>query len=136
MTTQPDGPSEPRSLGQLVADLSEQGARLVRAEIDLAKAELAGKAQELGVGAGLFGAAAVFGMYAFGAAIATGIIALALVLPLWLSSLAVTVFLLLVAAILALVGRSRLKRGSPPTPAKAIESLQVDVETVKKGLQS
>lgn len=136
MTTQTDGPSEPRSLGQLVADLSEQGARLVRAEIDLAKAELAGKAQELGVGVGLFGAAAVFGMYAFGAAIATGIIALALVLPLWLSALAVTVFLLLVAVILALVGRSRLKRGSPPTPAKAIESLQDDVEAVKKGLQS
>jgi hypothetical protein len=136
MSPQTPEPSDPRSLGDLVADLSAQGARLVRAEIDLAKAELAGKAQQLGIGVGLIGAAAVLGMYAFGAAIATGIIALSLVLPPWLAALAVTGLLLVLAAILALVGRSRLQKGSPPTPARAVESVQADVQVVKKGLQS
>ena len=53
MTTQSGPPGDEKSLGQLVSDLSEQGARLVRAEIDLAKAEITGRAQQLGVGAGL-----------------------------------------------------------------------------------
>jgi len=130
----PDAPQDPRSLGQLVADLSEQATRLVRAEIDLAKAEVTSKAKDLGLGAGLLAGAAVLGLYAFGALIATAIIALAIALPAWLAALIVTVVLLAVAGVLAMIGLKHVKKGAPPVPERALENLQDDVETLKKGL--
>ena len=136
MTTQSGLPGDEKSLGQLVSDLSEQGARLVRAEIDLAKAELTGRAQQLGVGAGLIAAGAVLALYLLGAGIATAIIVLDLWLDLWLAALIVCVFLLLVIVILVLIGIKRVKAGSPPTPAKAIENVQHDIEAVKAGFSA
>ena len=133
MTTQPGPTGEARSIGQLVSDLSEQTSRLVRAEIDLAKAEIQAKAQKLGIGAGLLVAAGVLGLYVLAAAIATAILGLSTVLAPWLAALIVTVFLLLVTVVLALVGIRQLKRGSPPTPDRAIENVQEDLEAVKAG---
>ena len=70
MTTQPGPTGETRSIGQLVSDLSEQTSRLVRAELDLAKAEIQAKAQQLGIGAGLLAAAGILALYVLaGAAI-------------------------------------------------------------------
>lgn len=131
----PDEPQDPRSLGQLVADLSEQAARLVRAEIDLAKAELASKAKQVGIGAGLLAGAGVLGLYTLSAFIATAIIGLANAVPAWLAALIVSVVLLLVTAVLALLGVRHLKQGTPPVPDRAIENVQQDVEAVKKGFQ-
>ena len=39
-------------------------------------------------------------------------------------------------AILVLVGINRLKAGSPPTPAKAIEGVHEDIATVKAGFSA
>ena len=47
--------------------LSEQTSRLVQQEMELAKAELSEKGKQAGIGAGLFGGAGVFGLYALGA---------------------------------------------------------------------
>ena len=131
----PDEPQDPRALGQLVADLSEQAARLVRAEIDLAKAELASKAKQVGIGAGLLVGAGVLGLYTLSAFIATAIIGLANAVPAWLAALIVSVVLLLVTAVLALLGVRHLKQGTPPVPDRAIDNVQQDVEAVKKGFQ-
>ena len=136
MTTQSGLPGDEKSLGQLVSELSEQGARLVRAEIDLAKAEITGRAQQLGVGAGLIAAGALLALYLLAAGIATTIIVLDLWLDLWLAALIVCAFLLLVIVILALVGVNRLKKGSPPTPTRAIENVQQDIEAVKAGFSA
>ncbi|GAA4623860.1 phage holin family protein [Cellulomonas oligotrophica] len=124
---------DPRSLGELVSDLSEQASRLVRAEIDLAKAEVAAKAQQAGIGAGLLAGAGVLALYAFGALVATAIIALSNAVAPWLAALLVTVALLLLAGALAAVGVNRLKKGVPPTPEHAVENVQEDVAAVKKG---
>jgi len=133
MTTQSGLPGDEKSLGQLVSELSEQGARLVRAEIDLAKAEITGRAQQLGVGGGLIAAGAVLALYLLGAGIALAIIVLDLWLALWLAALIVCVALLLVIVVLVLIGINRIKAGSPPTPAKAIGSVQEDIAAVKAG---
>ena len=133
MTTQPGPAGESRSIGQLVSDLSEQTSRLVRAEIELAKAEVAAKAQQLGIGAGLLTAAGVLALYVLAAAIATAILGLSTVMDAWLAALIVTVFLLIVTVILALVGIRLVKLGSPPTPDRAIENVQEDLEAVKAG---
>lgn len=133
MSTPPDDPA-PRSLGQLVSDLSEQGARLVRAEIDLAKAEVSAKAQEIGIGVGLLAAAGFLAVSAFAVGLAAAVLGLSTVVAPWLAALIVMVALLVIAGILVAVGISRLKKGQPPTPELATKSLQADVDAVTKGL--
>jgi len=125
-----------RSLGKLVSDLSEQTSRLVRAEVELAKEELAAKAKRAGIGSGLFAAAAVLAAYTFAVGIATVILALAVALPAWLAALIVFVVMLAVTAILVLVGRSQLKKSTPAKPERTIENLREDVAAVKGGLHS
>ncbi|WP_456823572.1 phage holin family protein [Cellulomonas sp. P5_E12] len=136
MTTQSGPPGDEKSLGQLVSDLSEQAARLVRAEIDLAKAEITGRAQQLGIGAALVAVGAVLALYLIAAGIALAVIVLDIWLELWLAALIVCAVLLLVIAILVLIGINRIKAGSPPTPALAIENVQNDITAVKAGFQS
>ena len=131
----PDAPEDPRSIGKLVSDLSEQATRLVRAEIGLAKAEVTTKAKQAGMGAGLLAGAGVLALYAFAGLLTAAIIGLAHAVPAWLAALIVSVVLLIVVAVLALVGVKRLKKGVPPVPERAMENLQEDVDTVKKGVQ-
>jgi uncharacterized membrane protein YqjE len=118
------------STSELVQRASEQISRLVRDELALAKAELTEKGKHAGVGIGLFGGSGVIALYGVGAAIATVIIALAIVLPAWLAALIVTVGLFLLAGLLALVGRSQVKRAVPVVPAEAKDSIQADIDTV------
>ena len=51
------------SIGTLVQSASAQVSSLVRAEVELAKAELAGEAKKAGVGAGFFAVAGVVALY-------------------------------------------------------------------------
>jgi uncharacterized membrane protein YqjE len=126
--------SNDRSIGELIGDLSDQLSRLVRTEIELAKAEITARLQKLGTGAGLLIGAAVVAFYLLGAVIATAIIALSVPFEPWLAGLIVTVFLLLVVALLAWLGIREVKRGAPPTPIKAIEGVQQDIEAVKEAI--
>ncbi|GGO13569.1 hypothetical protein GCM10010116_27390 [Microbispora rosea subsp. aerata] len=101
---------EDESLGALVAQASHHISTLVRSEIELAKAELKFDAKRVGMAAGLFGAAAFIGHLCL--ILASFAIAYALVaagLAAWLAFTIVTVFYLLMAALLVLVGYRRLK---------------------------
>ncbi|MEU0485132.1 phage holin family protein [Streptosporangium sp. NPDC006013] len=105
-------PAEPQeeSLGALVAAASDHISTLVRAEIELAKAELRFDAKRVGVAAGLFGAAAFMAhlcLILASFAIAYGLVAAGLWT--WLAFLIVTVFYLIVAGLLVFVGIRRLK---------------------------
>ena len=130
----PDAPEDPRSLGRLVSDLSEQATRLVRAEISLAKAEVSAKAKQAGIGIGLVAGAAVLALYALGTLITTAILGLANAVSPWLAALIVSLVLLAITAVLGLIGVKRLQKGMPPVPDQAMENLQEDVDTVKKGM--
>lgn len=131
----PVRPATQKSTAELVQQASEQLSRLVRDEITLAKAELAEKGKRAGIGAGLFGGAGALAVYGLGAAIATGIIALDLVLPLWLAALIVTVMLFVIAGVLALLGKRQLSRAVPPEPMAAVESVKADVDEVKHAVK-
>jgi hypothetical protein len=124
--------TDERSLSELVKQLSDQSTRLARMEVELAKAELSEKGKQLGIGAGAFGGAGAIGFYALGALTATFILALAEIVEPWLAALIVTVVYAAIAGILALVGKGRVEKGSPPTPERAIESTKEDVETAKR----
>lgn len=124
------------SVGELFSRLSEQSSRLIRSEIELAKAELSRKAKAGAIGAGLLAGAALFGFFAFAVLITTVILALSNVLEPWLAALIVAVVLLVVAGILALLGKKSLDKGVPPTPERTTENVKQDVQAVKEGLRS
>ncbi|WBU37181.1 phage holin family protein [Homoserinibacter sp. YIM 151385] len=120
-----------RSLIQLVTELPERVTELVHSEIELIKTELIGKLKALGIGAGLFAAAAVVLLFMVGVLLTAAILALSLVMPGWLAALLVALVLLIVAGILALIGWRTMQAGIPPIPDQSIESLKRDLRAIK-----
>jgi membrane protein implicated in regulation of membrane protease activity len=108
------GTEEP-SVGSLVQSAMADMSTLVRAEIELAKAEIGRSAKKGAIGGGLFGAAGVvaaFSMFFLFITLAEALTALGL--PRWVSYLIVWVFLLLVAGLLALVGKRLISKIEKP----------------------
>ncbi len=121
-----------RSIADLLRQLSEQTATLVRQELDLAKAELTVKGKQAGLGAGMFGGAGVFGLYAVGALTACVILALSLAVAGWLAALIIAVVYGAVAGGLALTGKGKVQQAVPPVPERTVESVKDDVESTKQ----
>jgi uncharacterized membrane protein YqjE len=129
----PTGPTElqERPMGELVKQLSDQTTSLVRAEVELAKAELAQKGKQAGIGAGMFGGAGIFGFYGFGALTAAIIAVIATALDTWLAALIVAVVYFAIAGIAALMGKNRVKQATPPVPEQALATTKTDVDVTK-----
>jgi len=125
-----------RPTSELLKQLSDQTTSLVRQEIELAKLEVREKGRKAGMGAGMFGAAGVLGLYAVGGLTATIILALATFLPGWVAALIVTAIYGAIAGILALRGRSEVREATPPMPEQAVETTKEDVRWVKTRAQS
>src|SRR3954454_15754069 len=125
-----------RPTSDLLKQLSDQTTSLVRQEIELAKLEVREKGKKAGAGAGMFGGAGVFGLYAVGALTATIILALATFLPGWVAALIVTVVYAAIAGVLALRGKSKVKDAGPPIPEQAVDTTKEDVRWVKTRAQS
>ena len=130
-TTQHRPTGEERSVGELVQQLSQQTSTLVRQEMRLAQAELQEKGKRAGLGAGMFGGAGLVALYGVGALIAEAIMVLGTALEPWLAAVIVGVVLLLVAGLLALIGKSKVKQATPAKPEQALESVQRDIDEVK-----
>ncbi|HKF82790.1 MAG TPA: phage holin family protein [Solirubrobacterales bacterium] len=124
------------STGELVKQLSEQTTTLVRKEIELAKAELSTKGKVAGEGAGMFGGAAVIGLLALGAMTAVIIALLDKAMDFWIAALIVAVVYGAIAAVLALNGRDRVKKGMPPAPEQTVETVKEDVQWAKSQAKS
>ncbi len=127
---------ESDGLVPLVKQLADQGARLARSELEMAKAEVSGKAKVAGVGVGIVGVAAVLALGMLGALTATAILALALVFPSWLAALIVTGAYALLALAAAVAGKTQFKKAVPLVPRETIESLKEDMEWLKTELRS
>jgi hypothetical protein len=124
-TVQSPDPDQP-SVGELVRRASENVSTLVRAEIELAKAELSTTVKRAGIGGGMLAGAAVvllFSVPFLFVVIAEVLVAIGL--PRWLSYLIVWVFFLLVAGVLALLGQRQLKKMRKPE-----RTLQTTKDTV------
>ncbi len=128
-------PNSEQPVAELVKQLSEQTSRLARQEVELAKAELAMKGKRAGIGAGMFGGAGVFGLYAAGALIAAAVLGLATAVAAWLAALIVGVVLAAVAGVLALQGKTKVQQATPPVPEQATESVKEDVQWAKQRAQ-
>jgi uncharacterized membrane protein YqjE len=124
------------STGELVKELSEQTTTLVRKELELAKAELSQKGKVAGEGAGMFGGAAVLGLLALGTLTTMVLALLDKAMDLWVAALIVTLIYGAIAAVLALSGRDRVKKGMPPAPEQTVETVKEDVQWAKNRAKS
>ncbi|HTA04669.1 MAG TPA: phage holin family protein [Streptosporangiaceae bacterium] len=129
--TQPS-PASDRSTADLVRLLSEQVAVLVRDELKLAQLEMTRKGKRAGAGVGMLGSGGLVALYGVGCLLAAAIIAIAGAVAAWLAALIVGAALLAMAAAVALLGRSQLKKASPPVPQEAVGSIQTDVEEIRE----
>jgi uncharacterized membrane protein YqjE len=125
-----------RPTSELLKQLSDQTTTLVRQEIELAKLEFREKGKKAGMGAGMFGGAGLFGVFALGTLTACIVLALATFLTAWLAALIVTVVYAAIAGVLALRGKSEVKQATPPVPEQAVDSTKEDVAWVKSRAQS
>ncbi len=117
-----NGSAEP-SIGALVSSAMADVSTLMRAEVELAKAEISKSAKKGGIGAGAFGAAGVvlaFSVFFIGIALAEFITWLGLIR--WISYLIVWALFLLVAGVAALVGTRMMKKIEKPE--RTIETLK------------
>jgi uncharacterized membrane protein YqjE len=124
------------STGDLVKQLADQTSTLVRQEIELAKAELSAKGKVVGEGAGILGGAAVVALLALGTLTALVLSLLDKAMDFSLAALIVTLVYATVAAVLALMGRDRVKEGLPAAPEQTVETVKEDVKWAKSQARS
>jgi uncharacterized membrane protein YqjE len=122
--TDPQSSSD-KGVGQLVTDVTEKTSILVREEIELAKAEIREKINQLVRGSVVGIVAGVFAFLAL-ILIMHGVAWLLNDLVFgndnfWLGFLVEAAGFLLIAAVAGLVAYRSLMKGAPPTPEQAIE---------------
>ncbi|HEX6584419.1 MAG TPA: phage holin family protein [Thermoleophilaceae bacterium] len=145
----PPDDSADKSLGEIVAEVSEKASQLVREEIELAKAEVTDKVSKLTRGAVIAGAASVFAVFG----ITMFFHGFAWFINdvfnwednIWAGFAVVTGFLFLLSILSAFVAFRLFKKGSPPTPELAIqeakatraelEAQKIERDQVKRSLE-
>lgn len=124
------------AIGDVLKDITTDIQTIVRGEIDLAKAELVPQVKKAGIGAGMFGAAGYFAIQAATLLFICGGLALSalfqnLVPLIWafvLGFLSMAVILLLIAGVLVLIGKSKIK---VTAPERAIDEANRSLTAVK-----
>lgn len=123
-------PAEDRSLGAVVRDLVDDIRTLIRSEIALAKLEIRNSIAGVGGAAGMFTVAGFMAAIAGLLLIVTLILVLALWMPAWVATLIVAILLLAGAGALVFAGKNRLQR-TAVVPAATIESVRTDLEAMR-----
>jgi hypothetical protein len=123
--------AEHAGVGAAAKQVAEHASALAKLELELAGLELKQKVGALGAGVGLGIGAAMLALFGVGFLLATIAAALSIVLDTWLALLLVTVGLLALAALLGVLARSRIKRGTPPVPEQAIREAKLTSEALR-----
>ena len=119
-----------RTIGQLVADATNDLQGIVRGEVALAKAEVTSGAKVAGKGAGLFAGAAFLVLMGLVFVLHGAAWGIAEWLPIWAGYLIVAGVVLLLGAILGLLGKKSLEQARP-APERAIDQAQQTIAVLK-----
>ncbi len=126
-----------RPIAELLKQLSQETSTLVKQELDLAKAEMAQKGKQAGLGAGFIGGGALFALGAFAALTACLIALLATALDhVWLAALIIALVYGATAALLGVQGKDKIQEATPPAPEQTLETLKEDVQWAKHPTRS
>ena len=123
-----------RGTGPLLRSIAADISTLVSKQIELAKQEIGEMAATRAKAIGVFGAAAVLGLFVIGFLGMAGAEALNIVLPRWAAMLIVAAVFGLLAAV-AIVAARRSLRSSASKPELTQESLKEDVKWAKQQLK-
>jgi hypothetical protein len=126
--------ADDRSLAQLLRDLSNDSMLLIRKEAELFRAETEKKittAQRQAIVLGAGGLIAFVGVFALTAAL---ILALANVMPAWLSALIVGALMVAAGVTAMLAGKNRLQ-SEEMAPRESIQSVKTDVRMVREAVR-
>jgi Putative Actinobacterial Holin-X, holin superfamily III len=126
-TTAADG-----GLGGAAKQVAEHASTIARLEVELAKLELQRKVAVLGVGIGLLAGAGLFAFFMLGFGLAAVAAGLATFLPVWAAILIVAGFLAVLSVVLALAGRSAIRKATPPVPEQAIQEAKLTTSAIKR----
>lgn len=103
------------SIPELIKEYVTVFKRWVTDVSDLGKAEMSEQGTRAGIGAGMFIGAAFLGVFAFGlVSVALAYVLVAIGLPVWAGFLIIGVLYIVIALVLALVGKSQLSGMSGP----------------------
>jgi len=80
----------------------------------------------------MLGGGGFIALYGLACLIACVIIAISHSLQAWLAALIVGAALLSVAGVLAALGRSHMRKATPPMPTQAVDSVKSDVAEIKE----
>ncbi len=127
----PTPASDQQGVGGAAKQVAQHASALLKLELELAGLELKRKVAALGVGAGLAIGGLVFALFGLGFLFATIAAALAELMDTWLALLIVTLFLFMVAGLLAMLGLGRIRKGTPPVPEQAIAEARLTSMALK-----
>ncbi len=123
-----------RTLGQLVAQATQDISTIVHKEIELARAEVTSSLRFVAKGVPMLLVAGVLALYALGLLLMAGAWGLAaLGLPAWAGFLIMAVLLLVAAGVLVLVGKRALTQVNPK-PERAIANAEATISTLKSAV--
>lgn len=118
------------SLGDLVSELSGDLSKLMRQELELAKAEIRQEAVKAGKATGMLAAAGFAGYLTTVLLSLALVFALGAVMPLGWAALIVAALWGVVGAVLYTTGRAKLRTVNPK-PERTVETLKEDAEWAK-----
>jgi len=123
-------PMPKEGLGAAVSDLAADTSRLVQLEIELLRQELTELVRRNAIAIAMIAAAGLAALFFF----IFLLVFVVEVLPIahWITALVITAVFLVVAIVLALVGRSRIKIAAPEA---SIQSIKEDLEWVKQQIR-
>jgi hypothetical protein len=118
------------SIGGLASEVAKDLSTLVRQEMALAKVEIRTEAKTAGVAVGAFGGAGFAGYFVLVFQSLAAVWGLDAWMDTGWAALIVAAVWAVIAAVLAVIGRSRMKRVNPK-PERTIETVKEDVEWAK-----
>ncbi|MGF1627446.1 MAG: phage holin family protein [Alphaproteobacteria bacterium] len=120
-----------KPLSELMRDLVNQVASMIRHELGLARAEMSEKASQASSGVGMLAAALALGMAGLVILLMAGVFALDTVMEPWAAALIVGGAAVIVAWVLVAIGKSHL-RARNLMPSRTLRSVQADVRFAKE----
>jgi len=124
---------EDREAKEILSSITDDMRTIVRGELDMAKAEVLPAVKKGGIGAGLFGGAGYFALNALSLLFIAGAIGIAMLInDLWaLGFVIMGVLLLIVAGVLALIGKGQIEKAKAGKPTETIAQANTTVAEVK-----
>ncbi len=117
---------ETRRIVDLMTDTRTLTERLVKLEIERARAAFQRAAARAATGAGLLAAGAVFALIAVGTGAAAAVLGLATAMPAWAAALIVAAVAVVLAALLILLGSARVRSATATAPDELLEPIKED----------